>query len=320
MSRVEFFRGTTKIGEKTSAPWSVSWTNVATGSYVVTAKATDNRGATTTSAPRNITVTSPTVGGVCVEKTIPAATDWVVSNDWADQNGGAGVSNESSALKVTQRQWGRNHLWVIETGKKVDIVNGQQYIISFDYQDDAQVNISSINFGFVTSTSWDGPLLSQPVVTVPAGYSSSAFTKKTFTVTANATGSFHLAFKLNWGAQVNAQVNDYIKNISICSTASMLRIAADENRASEATINLVSEAEITAYPNPFINKTSIVISSEQKSSLLLVITNGLGVVVYESNDYFTNEKIVIGTELTIGVYLVQAYFEGKIISSKLMKL
>jgi hypothetical protein len=33
ISKVEFFYGANKIGEKTSSPYSVSWTNVAAGSY-----------------------------------------------------------------------------------------------------------------------------------------------------------------------------------------------------------------------------------------------------------------------------------------------
>ncbi len=50
LTRVEFFQGATKLGEDTTAPYSYSWTNVAAGSYSLTAKATDNSGAVTTSA------------------------------------------------------------------------------------------------------------------------------------------------------------------------------------------------------------------------------------------------------------------------------
>ena len=54
---VEFFQGTTKIGEDATAPYSLSWSNVTAGPYTLTAKATDSGGATTTSAPIAITVT-----------------------------------------------------------------------------------------------------------------------------------------------------------------------------------------------------------------------------------------------------------------------
>ena len=60
VSRVQFYAGTTLIGTDTSSPYSVSWPNVATGSYTLSAVATDNAGATRTSATRTVTVTSST--------------------------------------------------------------------------------------------------------------------------------------------------------------------------------------------------------------------------------------------------------------------
>ncbi|MCY7351475.1 MAG: Ig-like domain-containing protein, partial [Cytophagaceae bacterium] len=56
VSKVEFFQGTTKLGEDLTAPYAFTWSNVAAGSYALTAKATDNLGAMTTSATINVTV------------------------------------------------------------------------------------------------------------------------------------------------------------------------------------------------------------------------------------------------------------------------
>jgi len=58
VTRVEFFSGTTKLGEDLSTPHTFVWNNVAAGTYTLTAKATDNNGATTTSAPITVTVNS----------------------------------------------------------------------------------------------------------------------------------------------------------------------------------------------------------------------------------------------------------------------
>jgi uncharacterized protein (DUF2141 family) len=57
VSKVDFFAGTTLIGTDTSSPYGITWSNVTAGSYALTAVATDNAGATTTSAARTITVT-----------------------------------------------------------------------------------------------------------------------------------------------------------------------------------------------------------------------------------------------------------------------
>lgn len=49
VSKVEFFNGSTKIGQATESPYAMTWSNVGAGSYTITAKATDNQSATTNS-------------------------------------------------------------------------------------------------------------------------------------------------------------------------------------------------------------------------------------------------------------------------------
>jgi gliding motility-associated-like protein len=64
VTRVEFFDGTTKLGEDTSSPYSFNWTNAAAGTHTLTIRVTDNENATATSTAVTITVTanaSPTV-------------------------------------------------------------------------------------------------------------------------------------------------------------------------------------------------------------------------------------------------------------------
>src|SRR5436190_7589745 len=56
VAKVEFFQGATKLGEDTTTPYSFVWSGVAAGGYSLTAKATDNAGATATSNGVNITV------------------------------------------------------------------------------------------------------------------------------------------------------------------------------------------------------------------------------------------------------------------------
>lgn len=73
ITKVEFYvNGTNKIGEDISAPYGFFWTNAATGSYQITAVATDNLGSTGTSLPASIivnalptvTITSPSDGSI----------------------------------------------------------------------------------------------------------------------------------------------------------------------------------------------------------------------------------------------------------------
>ena len=56
ITKVDFYQGATLLGTCATSPYSYTWTNVAAGYYVLTAKATDNSGASTTSMAIGITV------------------------------------------------------------------------------------------------------------------------------------------------------------------------------------------------------------------------------------------------------------------------
>jgi subtilisin family serine protease len=58
VSRVEFYQGTTKIGEDTSEPFAITWPGVSPGRYVLTARVIDDRGASVVSSPVTVTVTA----------------------------------------------------------------------------------------------------------------------------------------------------------------------------------------------------------------------------------------------------------------------
>lgn len=85
VTQVDFYRGSNVIGTATSAPYSVTWNNVAAGSYALTAVATDNLGATVTSAPVNVTV----LPGAPAAPTSLVATggNATVSLSWAASSG-----------------------------------------------------------------------------------------------------------------------------------------------------------------------------------------------------------------------------------------
>jgi hypothetical protein len=60
IAKVEFFNGTTKVGDDATAPYSYSWTGVAAGTYNISAKVTDIGGMTATSTVATITVKTVT--------------------------------------------------------------------------------------------------------------------------------------------------------------------------------------------------------------------------------------------------------------------
>jgi regulation of enolase protein 1 (concanavalin A-like superfamily) len=83
IAKVDFYAGATLLGTATASPWTITWSNVAAGTYNLTAVATDNAGATGTSAAVSITVTDASPPGG-----LPAG--------WNDQDIGA-VTSAGSA-------------------------------------------------------------------------------------------------------------------------------------------------------------------------------------------------------------------------------
>jgi len=73
VTKVEFFQGTTKVGEDLTAPYTFAWTNVAAGTYSLTAKATDDLGNTTTSTPAVSITVSADPNAPTIALTSPAA-------------------------------------------------------------------------------------------------------------------------------------------------------------------------------------------------------------------------------------------------------
>ncbi len=93
VTKVDFYRNSTLIGTDTTAPYSVVWPNASKGTYQLTAKATDNSGMTTTSAPISITVNnSPNSVGRAKGR----ATEMVEHS--SEYTGAADNFNENTAL------------------------------------------------------------------------------------------------------------------------------------------------------------------------------------------------------------------------------
>lgn len=81
VSKVEFFSGTTLLGEDTTGPdYSFIWTGVPAGSYTVIAKATDNDNQVTAATPISVQVqTEPAAPGVATISTGLFNPNWVVA-------------------------------------------------------------------------------------------------------------------------------------------------------------------------------------------------------------------------------------------------
>lgn len=100
VSKVEFFAGTTKLGEDTTGPYSLVWNNVSAGNYALTAKATDDQNAATTSNAVNITVQAGRVPTEVSFVSIAAEDGWVRESTETSNVGGATGSSGSGNLAI----------------------------------------------------------------------------------------------------------------------------------------------------------------------------------------------------------------------------
>jgi hypothetical protein len=103
VAKVEFFQGDTTLGEDTTAPFSYTWNTVPAGHYVLSARATDDQGASSTSSPVDIFVHGTggsLTGSAALPPSLPRAVnltsegtrDWIhwgrSTNDWMDRKAG----------------------------------------------------------------------------------------------------------------------------------------------------------------------------------------------------------------------------------------
>jgi hypothetical protein len=70
VTKVEFFAGSNKLGEATTAPYDLMWRNVAAGSYSLTARATNGSNNTSDSSPVSITVVMATPNSLALNGTL----------------------------------------------------------------------------------------------------------------------------------------------------------------------------------------------------------------------------------------------------------
>ena len=199
VTKVEFYKGNILLGQDLTSPYSYNWNNVLAGSYVITAKATDNTGLTTTSTSVNILVSGPTGDGYC---------STAVSGDYkykASTNGGlvtftmhpltpiAGCAYSLIYLKIGTGGYGGYPTTQIGTDfvYTTAIPNGTVVGIYFTYQvpSGGERNSSLNPHTYTVGTNCTG-ITGIPAISITSPASNASFNElSTVTITANATDS-----------------------------------------------------------------------------------------------------------------------------------
>jgi titin len=142
VGKVEFFQGSDKLGEDTSAPYSYPWSNAAVGNYTLTAKATDNGGATTTSSAVNITVL-PAPPSAPTGLTATAASSSQINLNWADN------SSDETGFKIERKQGaGGSYAEVMTVGANVTTYNDTGLSAATQYYYRVRAHNAGVNSGY----------------------------------------------------------------------------------------------------------------------------------------------------------------------------
>ena len=186
VSQVQFFAGTTLIGTATTAPYSIVWSNVAAGSYALTAKATDNQGATTTSSAVNITVTTPnTPPSVSITSPISGATFTAPANITVQ----ASASDSDGTVTQVQFFAGTTLIGTATTAPYSIVwsnVAAGSYALTAKATDNAGATTTSAAINITVNVSGNQP----PTVSITTPANNSTFAAPAnLTVKANATDS-----------------------------------------------------------------------------------------------------------------------------------
>ncbi|MGX5819288.1 discoidin domain-containing protein [Chitinophaga lutea] len=286
VSKVEFFQGSIKIGEDASSPYSITWTNVAAGNYALTAKATDDDNATTTSAAVNITVNA-------APSCVPAS----ASTD--DGNVPANVLDNDLNTRWSASgdpQWIQFCLNTVQTVTGVDIAfyNGDTRTSTFDI-------LLSQN-----GTTW---------TTAASGLVSSGTTvnAETFNITP-ATAKYVRI--VGHGNSVNAW-NSYTE-VDILTGSGLQAIAA------KMTEPVIDGPELNNYPNPFQHHTQIsfVLRKAGQTRLSVVDMQGRTISVIVNGVLQAGKHTVPlnNNGMQAGTYILLLQQHGKSVTRKVQKL
>ena len=75
---------------------------------------------------------------------------------------------------------------------------------------------------------------------------------------------------------------------------------------------------VVVAPNPFTHQTSILISDSQKEAVQVKALDLTGKLLYTGN-YYTNETITLGSDLNVGLYIVQVQINDRVYVQKMIK-
>jgi len=136
VTMVEFFEGSSSLGQDTVAPYEFTWNNVQTSTYSLTAVVTDNDGLQTTSEIVNITVADVQYnmvqkGGIVIDGNL---SDWnSVNGETFSGDSGRGARDNTVIAKAA---WDNTYMYLSYNVTDTELISVYTTPDSFVYRDD----------------------------------------------------------------------------------------------------------------------------------------------------------------------------------------
>jgi len=283
ISKVEFFQGETKLGEALSAPYGFDWNEVATGSYVLSAKATDNNGAVSTSAVVNVNVVCPPVQ--------VSIADVYALNNVIDAKNTIYIGYGPTSLSITAlAQGAQDYTYSWNTGANtpsIVVSAAGTYTVTVTYAGGCQTTAS------ITINTLD----------VRCGNNNNkvqiCHNNKVICVAQEAVAD-HLA---------------HGDKLGFCGAGTVMQTNKDN------TIDLVAAKliDVKVYPNPSSAYFTVLLPNENNEKTVLRVLDMSGRVVKKMTNISGN-SIQFGQELQTGVYILEVKDGDKRTIVKLIKL
>jgi endo-1,4-beta-D-glucanase Y len=331
--------GNAPVAQTVSGPANIASGNAATYSVPNNAGSTYNwtvpAGATITSGQgtNTITVNFGTSGGtVGVTETNPYGS---ATSSASVSVGAAPVTNtitgpDSVGYNTTvtysvPNNAGSTYNWAVPAG--ATIVSGQgtnTITVSYGSGGSGSVSVAETNpYGTATSGKnvSAGPAPTVGSVTGPTTVT--AGQPVTYSVSANSNPNTSYNWTVPAGATiVSGQGTNTVTMIFASGTSGNIGVTETNGygtgtasvpvTVTNATgINTASAttASCLVYPNPFTEELSLSVNTASTMKMMIRVIDMKGVVVYESDSY-TNEKVQLGRNLSIGMYMIEAIYEG----------
>jgi hypothetical protein len=255
ISKVEFYQGSTKLGESTNYPYSFIWNNVSAGNYILTARAYDQTDIPAVSEGIPVRVSSSEsiqklVNGEFDTGTIPWALNaWNGATATFSVDKSTTLSGENSGL-INVTKLGPNN-YEVQIRQAVSLVKGRKYTLSFTAKSSANRSMPVwIQKELSPYTTWFSQTVSVTNSTQNFG---------PFTFTSNVTESAQLEFILGgtlgsvWIDNVSLTELDNTSK-PVCSVTNPAAAANFDNPASieiqaTATVSGSTISKVDFYAN-----------------------------------------------------------------------